>query len=1101
MLHLHHVGCRARHIRANVSPIRIFKQIQCGFSDLNENLGESKYERKTPLEHVLLRPGMYVGQVECTKADVWVFDPKKNNGNGQMLKKKVEYSPALLKIFDEILVNAADNRHRGGKKNEMNHIDINVDCNTSEHNMCITITNNGAGIPMSMHATEKMYTPELIFGHLLTGSNFDDQSESITGGRHGYGAKLTNIFSNRFEVELYNSDKSTLYTQTWGNNMNTVSPPVIQKKYTPPPSCSPSAMEGSYTRITFVPDMKRFNTKITHFDDLVDLFKRRSLDIAAAINSDTVKTTFNGEVLLGEKPEGLTAFESYARLFCDEKLIQESDFQTESPVFYHRINKHWEVALIPSRYVTRSGQFDTMCFVNCVHTRHGGSHVNYISDQIIECFSENVKKQFGTGSGVSITSNMIRNKYMLFVNCNVDSPTFDSQSKDTLTTPSTMFNSQSSSKYACKKLPKVYQNRLLKESGIMEELLHECKIKESSKLTKSIKIKGGNIKNKLYMEVPKLDDAQFAGDPNKSTQCSLILTEGDSAKALAIAGLEVVGREYYGVLPLRGKILNVRDVAKDKLRKNEEITALCKVIGLDFDNTYENGIENQGLRYGSIILMTDQDHDGSHIKGLIINFFHHFWPNLLKVEGFLQHFITPLVKVKTRSRKRDVKGVNGSATEVHSFYSIPQYNEWVRALESSDTVTNILETKYYKGLGTNTAKEGREYFKFKDKHVKPFSVERFTANSPSSPLSEHENMVPYRNSKAFIDSIDLSFNKSRADDRRLWLQEGYDPNLYLDPTAPTVSYDDFVDQELIHFSHTDNIRSIPSAIDGLKPAQRKVLYACFKKGLIASSANDTRGEMKVAQLAGYVAEQTAYHHGEASLTSTIVKMAQNYVGSNNLPLLVPSGQFGTRSLGGHDHASPRYIYTKLSHLAPLVFPQADELLLDYATDDGKVIEPVFYIPIIPMLLVNGSQGIGTGWSTKVPCYNPIDLANFLEYVLTRPAAEGIDDWVDEAAREVPLTPWCRGFKGTIKESIKKGPNDTIQYETSGVVTNSNRKSARSGNVAVITELPIGMWTSDYKEFLIKSAANGDIQGFTELHTTDQVHFEVFLNGGSQVSCK
>ena len=181
----------------------------------------------------------------------------------------------------------------------------------------------------------------------------------------------------------------------------------------------------------------------------------------------------------------------------------------------------------------------------------------------------------------------------------------------------------------------------------------------------------------------------------------------------------------------------------------------------------------------------------------------------------------------------------------------------------------------------------------------------------------------------------------------------------------TVSIKEFGDNDLIHFSNSDNIRSIPSVIDGFKPSQRKVLYCCFKRKL--------DNEIRVAQLAGYVSEHGAYHHGEASLQGTIINMAQDFVGSNNINLLDPIGQFGTRLHGGKDSAQPRYIYTKLQEISYKLFNKDDEDLYQYIEDDGEKVEPNYYVPTLPMLLINGTSGIGTGWSTNIPCFNPKDI--------------------------------------------------------------------------------------------------------------------------------
>lgn len=152
----------------------------------------------------------------------------------------------------------------------------------------------------------------------------------------------------------------------------------------------------------------------------------------------------------------------------------------------------------------------------------------------------------------------------------------------------------------------------------------------------------------------------------------------------------------------------------------------------------------------------------------------------------------------------------------------------------------------------------------------------------------------------------------------------------------------------------DNIRSIPCIADGLKPGQRKVIWGCFKRKI--------KKEIKVAQLVGYISEHAAYHHGEASLGTTIINLAQEYVGANNLALLKPSGQFGTRETGGKDAAAPRYLFTTTKPITRAVYHPADDRLLKYLKDDDTPIEPEWYMPVLPMVLINGAEGIGTGES-------------------------------------------------------------------------------------------------------------------------------------------
>ncbi len=345
------------------------------------------------------------------------------------------------------------------------------------------------------------------------------------------------------------------------------------------------------------------------------------------------------------------------------------------------------------------------------------------------------------------------------------------------------------------------------------------------------------------------------------------------------------------------------------------------------------------------------------------------------------------------------------------------------------------------GLGTSTAENARAYFK----NLKNLS-KTFEWSDTSSEL------------------IDRSFNKNRADERKNWILD-FETGKQIDQTKEIIPIHDFVDKELILFSRYDVERSIPSAVDGLKPSQRKVLYSAVERNITK--------DIKVAQFSGYVSEKSAYHHGEVSLQGTIVNMAQNFVGSNNINFLVPSGQFGSRLMGGKDSASARYIFTRLSSETRKIFPAVDDNLLKYLDDDGDQIEPEFYVPIIPTLLVNGASGIGTGFSTNIPSFNPKDIANNVRRMI---------------AGETPLAmiPWYKGFKGTIEET---SPG---VYVSKGVY-------AISGKTVVISELPIGTWTNDYKEFLEGLLEKKILSDFREKHTEENVLFELDFTGIPDVS--
>uniref|UniRef100_A0A9J8CN01 DNA topoisomerase 2 n=1 Tax=Cyprinus carpio carpio TaxID=630221 RepID=A0A9J8CN01_CYPCA len=940
---------------------------------------ERIYQKKTQLEHILLRPDTYIGSVEPVTQQMWVFDEEIG-----MNLREITFVPGLYKIFDEILVNAADNKQRD--KN-MSTIKITIDPESNT----IAVWNNGKGIPVVEHKDEKMYVPALIFGHLLTSSNYNDNEKKVTGGRNGYGAKLCNIFSTKFTVETACKEYKLSFKQTWQNNMGKTSEAKIKK------------FDGEdYTCVTFQPDLAKF--KMEKLDkDIVALLTRRAYDVAGSCRG--VKVMLNGKKL------PVNGFRSYVDLYVKDKLDETG---VALKVVNETVNERWEVCLTMSEK-----GFQQISFVNSIATTKGGRHVDYVVDQIVAKLIEVVKKK--NKAGVSVKPFQVKNHVWVFVNALIENPTFDSQTKENMTLQTKSFGSK------CTLSEKFI--RAATNCGIVESILNWVKFKAQTQLNK----KCSSVKHSKIKGIPKLDDANDAGGKH-SSECTLILTEGDSAKSLAVSGLGVIGRDRYGVFPLRGKILNVREATHKQIMENAEINNIIKIVGLQYKKSYDDPESLKSLRYGKIMIMTDQDQDGSHIKGLLINFFHHNWPSLLK-HTFLEEFITPIVKA------------NKNKQEV-SFYSIPEFEEWKKHTENYKT----WHIKYYKGLGTSTSKEAKEYF---------------------ADMERHRIMFKYNGTEDDA-AITLAFSKKKTDDRKEWLTNFMEdrrqrrmhglPEQFLYGTSTRhLSYNDFINKELILFSNSDNERSIPSLVDGLKPGQRKVLFTCMKR-------NDKR-EVKVAQLAGSVAEMSAYHHGEQALMMTIVNLAQNFVGSNNINILQPLGQFGTRINGGKDAASPRYIFTMLSPLAKLLFPAVDSSLLKFLYDDNQKVEPEWYIPIIPMVLVNGAEGIGTGWACKIPNYDPREIVNNINRMLNHQDL-------------LPMLPRYKNFKGAIHEL---GQN---QYLVSGEV------SVLDKNTIEITELPVRTWTQAYKESVLEPMLQGTdktpplINDYKEYHTDTTVKFVV-----------
>jgi DNA topoisomerase-2 len=964
---------------------------------------EDKYKKYELLEHILALPDTYIGSIEPQKITSFIYD----DATKKMVSEDLTYIPGLLKIFDEVIVNAIDHSMRlradeaNGKADikHVKNIKVSIDKDTGR----ITIMNDGNGVDIKKHSSYgDLWIPELIFGELLTSTNYDKGEEKIWGGKNGYGSKLTNIFSKEFVIETVDHVSKKIYTQTFSDNMTKRTPADVK-----------ASAKVPYTQISFVPDYERFGMK-NMTDDIYKLFHRRVIDACATTPKD-VSVYFNGEKLM------IKDFEKYCELFLDKK---------EQPFVYEACGERWEVVAS----ISSSGSFEFLSFVNGINTIKGGKHIEYITNMI----TKNLVDMTLAKKKKTVKTQHIKDNLFVFVKALIVNPSFDSQSKETLTTPVAKFGSK------CEMSEKFYDK--LFKIGIVDKALSITEFYDKKKLVKT------DGKKLSRIIVPKLDDANFAGT-KQSSECTLILTEGDSAKTMAISGLSVIGRDKYGVFPLRGKILNVKDATTQKISDNNEITAIKKIMGLEQNKKYT---DLSHLRYGSIMIMTDQDHDGSHIKGLIFNIFQSMWHELYAMPRFLTSMLTPIIKA-TNNRGTDV----ATAATVIEFYNMSDYERW----SETDVAKNgSWKIKYYKGLGTSNDQEAKEYFKNMKK-------------------------ITYTYDENADEVIDLAFNKKRADDRKDWLAN-YDKDNVLDYTNLEVDFKTFVDKDLIHFSNRDLQRSINHICDGLKESTRKILFACFKRRLYTN-------EIKVAQLSGYVSEVSAYHHGEASLQQAIVGMAQIYVGTNNINLLSPNGQFGSRCQGGQDASSARYIFTLLSKLTKLIFKEEDNNILNYQDDDGQQIEPEFYIPVIPMVLVNGGIGIGTGYSTNIPQFNPTEIIGACKYICDAIKSADLNGDTEEGMSDIyetidmieigQMIPYYLGFNGTIQKNDK---SDSNSYVSKGVYRWIDSETVE------ITELPIGTWTEDYKEFLETMITNGlhNLKYIENHYTSKNVKFVLHFNG-------
>lgn len=921
-----------------------------------------KYEKLTQQEHVLKRPEMYIGNMHPSEVSTFIYDEEKK----KIIQKDIVVVDGLIRVFIEPLSNAIDNMIRSKEFNiPAKYIKVKIEGDL------ITIVNDGYTIPIEHHETEKnIYIPEMLFGQLMTSSNYNDKEQRYTSGKNGIGVSCTNLFSKEFEIECVDTKTQKKYIQKWTDNMTNVSKPKIT-------SCK---SKYGYTSVSWRVDFDRFGVK-EYSPDMINLFKRYLIDTCMITKLDVY---FNDEKIQ------IKTLLDYSKMF---NIVNDNEL-----LFFK--DEKYEVVLGTS--VT--GNFEQVSFVNGIHTKNGGIHVDSAITSLIKPICEKLTKG---KKDVSIKE--LKSLFVIFVNVTLPNPEFSSQSKTKLTAPNIKIQPITSANIT----------KILKWETVEQGIQSFISVKEISTMKKTEK------KNKVFKAIGGYDPANMI--KKKPEECTLILCEGLSAKTFAVTGITVgidekKGRDYWGIYALRGKLLNTRNSNTTQITKNKEIVDMIQILNLKFDTDYTKDNEYKTLNYGKILIITDQDTDGFHITGLIMNFFHHLFPSLFYRPGFISSMFTPIMNVTLNK-------------QILRFYNLDQAIEYLKTAPKNSTV------KYLKGLGSSNDIDIKETF------GKLLIFYKLT----------DENTV--------TTEIEKIFHQKYAEQRKEWLRQFQEKQSIIDvkgfltkPITYNVPFEDFLNIEMIKYSMEDCIRNLPNVYDGLKQSQRKILHAFFLKG--------ENTKMKVSQWAGFVSEKTCYHHGEQCLFDTIIKMAQDFVGSNNLPLIQKDGQFGTRLHGGKDAASSRYIFAQLSKMMKHVFRKEDECILNYQVDDGNTIEPVHFFPIIPMLLVNGSVAIATGWSTNIPLFNPKDLIGWIKEYIT-------------SGEKSELIPWYNGYKGTI---IKK---EEKKYTSTGILE-------KKGNTWIIKELPIGIWIDNYKQALEELLENKKIKSLKNYSTTGNVHFEIQL---------
>jgi DNA topoisomerase-2 len=538
---------------------------------------EDKYKKLTDIEHCIHRPGTYVGNTKPHKLDMFI---PKSIGNYEMEYREVNFIPAFIKLFDEIITNCVDASKIKGSL--LNTVKVNV---TPEGR--ITVADNG-GIPVVIHKVYEQYIPEIIFFELRSGSNYNDDDQRTGAGTNGLGSKLTNIFSKYFSVTT--CDGENKFHQEATDNLHVKSKVKISK-------CSKNG-----TTINYIPDYEYF--KMTSDDDFnagygldethLKLIYKRVLDVAGC--------NANLRVYFNDVKIDIKNFQEYSKIFCDDVMFDKDN--------------DWDIGIGYSE-----NGFKHSSFVNSVITYKGGNHIEFVSEKIISKIREFIAKKYKT----DIRPSDIRNHVFLFVNASVVNPAFDSQTKEFLITESKEFNG-TGPRYNY--VPtQTFLNKIFK-SEIVESISDWLDKKATADENKELRALNKALSKKKV-------EGLIECSTQKRSEAVLGLFEGMSA----LNGVRKFrNAQKFAAFPLRGKFINVSELTPKNVMKNEEAQKLMSAIGLRMGE--EPDWVN--LRYGSILFFVDADTDGTSIACLLTNFFYKYWPQLFEREMIFL-VLTPIV--------------------------------------------------------------------------------------------------------------------------------------------------------------------------------------------------------------------------------------------------------------------------------------------------------------------------------------------------------------------------------------------------------------------------------------------------------------------------
>lgn len=1052
-----------------------------------------KGKRLNPFEHALKRPDTYIGSANTSTDERWILEPESKVA----IFKRMKFNKGLFNIVREIGSNAIDNCWRSDEKGvPLKKIEIKID--TEEQS--IEIWNDGYCIPIQKELydytdprsgetiTEELYPAELFFGNMFAGTNYNDTEVRKTSGRNGMGAKATIVFSTEATIEHTSPDDKKKFVQVYAKNGTNRTDPKITS----------FRNKTGYTSFKFVPDYEYFqypSKKKPRMDkNLISVIRLYAQEVAM-ITGVLVKFSVddNSELIR------ISSLEKYIRLFYPDRKNKTVLLKTPNGDECVFVEKGDEPEF------TAQNAIDQVSFVNGIRTSKGGIHVIVWQNTVIAAFVRafNAKRRVGNKKDIKTSAKEVYPYIHMFVRIETDRPNFDTQTKDNLVG---IYNSDDKKKTVKYKL--FNARKKAEKDGWVSELkgavtrmlkmnfISQLEDKLVAKSNMAVMKKAKTVTHGRVTGVDGLHDANNAGQKGYAQDCTLYITEGKSAGGFATAGIKTVpnGQDYYGCFPIRGKFVNASRNTLKKVMNNKEVKAIIKILNLQLKVDYEKDENFNTLRYGTVSIMADTDDDGFHIRGLVINFFYELFPSLLKRDPpFLESFSTAVVVAETK----------GKSVRNKKFYSYPEFKKWsmnnslqkynIKYLKGLGSIENIDATGYfadpkvveyflegdeneYMSLGFGDKADERKTWITRDmKKPKELEDTEGTEDSDLISLSESTEVTFEDSSEnSDLDTEEESVSEPPKDTDLIELVDlVYDGRLGLST---------FVDQQLVIYHKMAITRALPNVLDGLKEVQRKILYGILQQKL--------KTPRKLTNVAAIAMERSSYHHGEVAFQDTIKKMAMGFVGKNNIPLLQNVGNFGSLTEGGIDAAASRYLSVKEENIVRTIYKVADEPLLIQLKDEHKIsIEYKNYMPCIPMILINGSSGIASGWSTDIPKHNPENIIDWLE------------KWLDNEINDIePLLPWYRNYNGTI--SFRKDQKDNIiGWQSEGILEKDISKSGKYKGWWHIKALTVGSNISVSTldackkkiEYLMEPTAKGAkkaIITYEESHPSNGVHFVI-----------